>query len=477
MVIESDGRCARRRRRSSGSSAIRPTRSPAAGSRRWPPPIRSPKLRHFLTQVVVTPGSHALIELVLRHRDGELVEVEPVAVNLLSDPAVERHRPHPARHSRAPAAREAARPHGVPRLADRARQPRSISPSSWRTRAAAARRHGSACTPSLRRSRRLQACQRRARTRAGDQVLVELGRRLAARPAAPTPRRASAATSSRCCSRPRRSRRGARRGRAAARHARRRPVRRALARARRRRQHRRRRDAPHDTDEDLLRHADFAMYHAKERGKGRVVVFDPALDRESPRRKRENELRRALERGELELHFQPVCAHRLRSRRSAPRRCCAGGAAPGLFVSARRVPRPRRGDRPDRADRRLGGRRGVPFRRRGRASRRAPERRLQRLGAADRRRRLRGDGDGRAHPSRLRAGEPGRRDHRVDGGEQPRRVPRQPRRAARASACASPSTTSAPATRRCSACRSCRSRSSRSTAAWSPRSAGACRRR
>jgi diguanylate cyclase (GGDEF)-like protein len=61
-----------------------------------------------------------------------------------------------------------------------------------------------------------------------------------------------------------------------------------------------------DDADDLLRSADIAMYRAKHGGKGRVRVFDRDMDAEARERlELENELRRAVERGELVLHYQP----------------------------------------------------------------------------------------------------------------------------------------------------------------------------
>jgi EAL domain-containing protein (putative c-di-GMP-specific phosphodiesterase class I) len=58
--------------------------------------------------------------------------------------------------------------------------------------------------------------------------------------------------------------------------------------------------------EDLLRDADAAMYRAKERGPGEVVVFDAALrGRAVARLETETALREALERDELRLFYQP----------------------------------------------------------------------------------------------------------------------------------------------------------------------------
>jgi len=62
-----------------------------------------------------------------------------------------------------------------------------------------------------------------------------------------------------------------------------------------------------ETPEDLLRDADTAMYRAKHAGGARHVIFDSAMHTEAVRRLQvETELRRALERDELELHFQPI---------------------------------------------------------------------------------------------------------------------------------------------------------------------------
>jgi diguanylate cyclase (GGDEF)-like protein/PAS domain S-box-containing protein len=58
---------------------------------------------------------------------------------------------------------------------------------------------------------------------------------------------------------------------------------------------------------DLLRHADLAMYRAKHRGKARYEVFEPTMGTEALKRLRlENELRRALERGEFRVYYQPI---------------------------------------------------------------------------------------------------------------------------------------------------------------------------
>jgi diguanylate cyclase (GGDEF)-like protein/PAS domain S-box-containing protein len=64
---------------------------------------------------------------------------------------------------------------------------------------------------------------------------------------------------------------------------------------------------PEDTPGSLLRDADAAMYRAKERGRGRHELFDEAMRTQATMRLRiEAELRRARDRGELEVWYQPV---------------------------------------------------------------------------------------------------------------------------------------------------------------------------
>ncbi|MDA0353202.1 MAG: EAL domain-containing protein [Chloroflexi bacterium] len=60
------------------------------------------------------------------------------------------------------------------------------------------------------------------------------------------------------------------------------------------------------TPRELIRSADIALSHAKEQGRSRYVLFDETLDKFSIDRLRlESELRQAVERDQLRLHYQP----------------------------------------------------------------------------------------------------------------------------------------------------------------------------
>ncbi len=59
--------------------------------------------------------------------------------------------------------------------------------------------------------------------------------------------------------------------------------------------------------EEVLRDADIALYQAKQAGKSCTCVFDPQMhQRAMTRWSTETELRRAIERDEFELHYQPI---------------------------------------------------------------------------------------------------------------------------------------------------------------------------
>ncbi|MBE9125505.1 MULTISPECIES: putative bifunctional diguanylate cyclase/phosphodiesterase [unclassified Coleofasciculus] len=63
----------------------------------------------------------------------------------------------------------------------------------------------------------------------------------------------------------------------------------------------------YDCAEDLLRDADIAMYRAKELGKARHEVFDKVMHASALKLLQlENDLRRALERQEFEVYYQPI---------------------------------------------------------------------------------------------------------------------------------------------------------------------------
>ena len=62
----------------------------------------------------------------------------------------------------------------------------------------------------------------------------------------------------------------------------------------------------YDSPDDVIRDADLAMYKAKTLGKAQYAVFDSSLhDRASAELQLENELRRAIELGEMRIHYQP----------------------------------------------------------------------------------------------------------------------------------------------------------------------------
>jgi diguanylate cyclase (GGDEF)-like protein/PAS domain S-box-containing protein len=63
----------------------------------------------------------------------------------------------------------------------------------------------------------------------------------------------------------------------------------------------------HERPEDVLRDADIAMYRAKARGKARHEVFDTAMHERAVKLMQfETDLRRAIDRGELRVCYQPI---------------------------------------------------------------------------------------------------------------------------------------------------------------------------
>src|SRR2546423_8178963 len=65
----------------------------------------------------------------------------------------------------------------------------------------------------------------------------------------------------------------------------------------------------YEQPEELLRDADIALYRAKGLGRGRHVVFDEGLHAEARSAMQlESDLRRAIEREEFRLHYQPVAS-------------------------------------------------------------------------------------------------------------------------------------------------------------------------
>jgi diguanylate cyclase (GGDEF)-like protein len=66
-------------------------------------------------------------------------------------------------------------------------------------------------------------------------------------------------------------------------------------------------DTSYATPEELLRDADIAMYEAKHRGRAQFAIFDaPMRQRVADDSQLEDDLRRAIERGELVPYYQPI---------------------------------------------------------------------------------------------------------------------------------------------------------------------------
>jgi EAL domain-containing protein (putative c-di-GMP-specific phosphodiesterase class I) len=70
----------------------------------------------------------------------------------------------------------------------------------------------------------------------------------------------------------------------------------------------------HDLAEDILRDADAAMFHAKEKGRAQFKVFDKKLHEKAQHLlRRETDLRKAIQRLEFLNHYQPIVCLQTRS--------------------------------------------------------------------------------------------------------------------------------------------------------------------
>jgi diguanylate cyclase (GGDEF)-like protein len=91
--------------------------------------------------------------------------------------------------------------------------------------------------------------------------------------------------------------------------------------------------------EDLLKMADLALYQAKDLGRNRFAIFEPALGQAAlDKHKLDSELRQALEHNEFEVHFQPIVDTKTFQMRSAEalvrwRHPSRGLIGPDQFIS------------------------------------------------------------------------------------------------------------------------------------------------
>ena len=70
----------------------------------------------------------------------------------------------------------------------------------------------------------------------------------------------------------------------------------------------------YDLPEDIIRDADSAMYHAKEKGRAQYKVFDKKLHEKALHLlQRETDLRKAINKKEFETHYQPIVSLKTRS--------------------------------------------------------------------------------------------------------------------------------------------------------------------
>ena len=110
---------------------------------------------------------------------------------------------------------------------------------------------------------------------------------------------------------------------------------------------------------ELLRQADTAMYQAKRAGRSGHAVYAPEEQHPIDRLSLTARLRRSIERGQLELHYQPIFSLRSGGPVAVEALLRWNYPSRGLRASRRLHPR-RRAQRLHRADRRVGGERALP---------------------------------------------------------------------------------------------------------------------